>query len=94
MKPRRQPDWCRMMLNEDRLVRHFTIQAMLPGLTPREIKALKRKVREAQKRRSFFCKLVHKEVCATLARWEKLEPPKKPPVPGRAKKPVQLLLPF
>jgi hypothetical protein len=85
MKPRREPDWCRMLLAADWLVKHLIIQAMLPGLSPGEIKDLKRRERAARERRRFFCQLVREEVCATLARWEKLEP---------RKKPVQLELPL
>jgi hypothetical protein len=88
MKPRRQPDWCRMVLAADWVVKHLILQALLPGLSPGEIKSIKRRVRAAQDRRHLFCELVREEVRATLARWEKLEPPKKPV------RPVQLSLPL
>jgi len=78
-----------MVLAADWLVKHLILQACLPGLSPGEIKDLKRRERAARERRHLFCQLVREEVCAKLAEWE-AQPPKKPP----AKKPVQLLLPF
>jgi hypothetical protein len=86
MKPR-QPDWCRVLLAADWLVKHLILQALLPGLTPGQIKDLKRRERKARERRRYFAKLVRQEVIETLARWEKHEPKK----PAR---PVQLRLPL
>jgi hypothetical protein len=87
MKPR-QPDWCRVLLAADWLVKHLILQALLPGLTPGQIKDLKRRERKARERRRYFAKLVRQEVIETLARWEKHEP-KKPARPAR-----QLRLPL
>ena len=56
MKPR-QPDWCRVLLAADWLVKHLILQALLPGLTPGQIKDLKRRERKARERRRYFAKL-------------------------------------
>jgi hypothetical protein len=85
MRPIRGVDWCKMVLAADRLVKHLIIQALLPGLTPGEVKDLKRRLRAAQERRRFFCGLVREEVRAKLAQQDKL--PKKTaqlelPLPG------------
>jgi hypothetical protein len=72
------------------IVDHLVLQALLPGLTPGQIKDLKRRERNARQwRRYCFGKAVE-EIRATLARWEKHEP-KKPAQPAR---PVQLRLPL
>jgi hypothetical protein len=75
------------LLREDWLARHLTLQAMMPGLTPGQIKDLKRRERQSRQRRHFFAKLVREEVIETLARWE--AEAKKKPV-----RPVQLKLPL
>ena len=89
MKPR-QPDWCRVLLAADWLVKHLTLQALLPGLTPGEVKAIKRRERAARQQRRYALKKAVEEIRATLARWEKHEPKK----PARPARPVQLRLPL
>jgi len=68
-------------------VPRFVLQALLPGLSPGEVKSLKRQERNARQwRRYCFGKAVE-EIRAKLAEWESREPKK--PV-----RPVQLRLPL
>jgi hypothetical protein len=83
----RRPDWTDIFMRwrweTDRLV----FQAMLPGLTPGEIRDIKRQERYAREQRRYAQKKAVEEIRATLARWESPEP-KKPT------RPVQLELPL
>jgi hypothetical protein len=81
VKPRRDVDWCGMALAADWLVKHLTAQALLPGLTPGEIKDIKRRERAARERRRKFCQWCREEIRAKLARWEKPERPANQPAP-------------
>jgi hypothetical protein len=82
---RRGADWTDIAMRWDWLVKHLILRALLPGLTPGEVKDLKRRERRAREWRRFCCVKAREEICATLARWEKLEP---------RQKPVQLRLPL
>jgi hypothetical protein len=61
VKPQR-PDWARALLAADWEVKHLILQALLPGLTPGQIRTLKRKEREARERRRCRCKMLREEV--------------------------------
>jgi hypothetical protein len=67
MKPQR-PNWARALLAADWEVKHFILQASLPGLTPGQIRTFKRKEREARERRRFCCKMLREEVRAACPR--------------------------
>jgi hypothetical protein len=84
MKPRR-PDWTDHFVRWNWLVQHWQIQALLPGLSAGELKAIKRNERVARQWRRFCCAKAAEEIREKLARWEKIEP---------RKKPVQLRLPL
>jgi hypothetical protein len=83
----RRPDWTDIYMRWRWIVDHLVLHAMLPGLTPGEVKALKRRERNARQERRYALKKAVEEIRAKLAEWEKREP-KKPP------KPVQLRLPL
>ena len=77
MKPQR-PDWARALVAADWEVKHLILQALLPGLTPGQIRTFKRKEREARERRRLCIKMLREEVCSRM-------PPREP---------HQLRLPF
>ena len=83
----RVADWTDIFMRWDWLVKQLIIQAMLPGLSPGEIKALKRRERNARQQRRHACAKAKAEIIAKLAEWDKQEPKK----PAR---PVQLRLPL
>jgi len=61
MTPERT-NWGRALLAADWNVKHWTLQALLPGLTAGEIKSIKHKEREARERRRYCCKMLRAEV--------------------------------
>ena len=77
VKPQR-PNWARALLAADWEVKHLILQALMPGLTPGQIRTLKRKEREARERRRFCCRMLREEVRSGM-------PPREP---------QQLRLPF
>jgi hypothetical protein len=87
----RRPDWTDIFMRWRWITDHLVMQAMLPGLAPGEVKALKRRERAARQHRRHALKKAVEEIRAKLAEWEKREPKK--PVPVRAR-PVQLRLPL
>jgi hypothetical protein len=70
VKPQR-PDWARALLAADWEVKHFILQALLPGLTPGQVRTFKRKEREARERRRFCCRMLREEVRSSM-------PPREP----------------
>jgi hypothetical protein len=86
-RPRRLPDWTDIAMRWDWIVKHLVIHAMLPGLSPREIKALKQRERNARQQRKHAFAKAKVEIIAKLEEWEKREPKK----PAKA---VQLRLPL
>ena len=87
MRPRHVADWTDIALRWDWIVKHLIIRAMLPGLTPGEIEAVKRRESNARQWRRYCFAKARAEIIAKLAPWEKREPKK----PAR---PVQLRLPL
>ena len=82
MKPRR-PDWTDIWMRWRWIVDDLVLQALLPGLTPGEVKSLKRRERNARQWRRYCFRKAVEEIRAKLAEWERREPKK--PVPGRAR---------
>jgi len=84
----RRPDWTDIFVRWRWITDHLVFEAMRPGLTPGEVKAIKRRERAARQQRRYALKKAVAEIRAKLAAWEKLEPKKKPA------RPVQLRLPL
>jgi hypothetical protein len=86
----RPEDWTDIWMRWRWITDHLVVRAMLPGLTPGEIKSLKRRERNARQwRRYCFAKAVE-EIKAKLAEWEKHEP-KKPARPRQLRLPLYCL---
>ena len=90
MAMNRRPDWTDIFMRWRWITDHLVFEAMRPGLTPGEVKAIKRRERAARQQRRYALKKAVEEIRATLAEWEKHEPKK----PARPARPVQLRLPL
>jgi hypothetical protein len=88
-----RPDWTDIWMSWRWITDQLVLQALLPGLTPREIKSLKRRERAARQQRRYALSKAVEEIRAKLAKWNKAEPPKKPPAKKPAR-PAQLELPL